>query len=227
MPKTRVILAVLVAALTLGAVGPASASAEESTKMAWFVGGTKLANGATAAIASTAAVDTPFVFTAPGLSLKIRCTNLSTPKADIEGGEEESAKEQSDNFEDCSELSPSDCELESSTIKIGGGYYIYSLSYAFYIFKTVLERYYPGLKGGALATITFGGSSCKLAGEKPVDGELTLNDPTLPSEEKLQAVEALNTYENNSLEIDGSKFYVESGKALLKLTSGSKWSFRE
>ena len=59
-----------------------------------------------------------------------------------------------------------------------------------------------------------------------MNGSVRVNAPTGQTEEELQAIEGQGSFENNSLEVAGDKSYIEGGKALLKLASGSKWSFR-
>jgi len=78
--------------------------------------------------------------------------------------------------------------------------------------------------GKIFATITFTGS-CVFAGEEGVKGEVSLNAPNLVEELTEQRIEGLNTTENNSLEMDGAKAYLEGGKVQLGLTSDAKWSF--
>ena len=70
-------------------------------------------------------------------------------------------------------------------------------------------------------------NTCAFAGTEPLKGEVTLDAPTGQTDEASQAVEGLGSLENNSLEVAKDKAYVEAGKTVLKLASGSKWSFEE
>jgi len=75
--------------------------------------------------------------------------------------------------------------------------------------------------------IIFQGSKCSFAGEQAIKGEVGVLAPSGESEETLQAIEGVGSFENNSLEMDKFKAFIEGGKALLKLASGQRWSFRE
>ena len=79
--------------------------------------------------------------------------------------------------------------------------------------------------GTEFVTLEFVGGSCAIAGEKPVKGSVTVGASTGQTENTLQPIEGLGSKENNSLTIGGHPTFLEGGKALLKLASGSKWSF--
>jgi hypothetical protein len=66
-----------------------------------------------------------------------------------------------------------------------------------------------------------------LAGERLLEGRVKLKLPTGQTEELTQAIEGLGSSEgNNSLELEGSKAFLEGGKALLRLEAVlSKFSF--
>ncbi len=78
-----------------------------------------------------------------------------------------------------------------------------------------------------LAVVPFTeGGDCALEGDQMILGAVTLAMKTGQTEESPQAIESLGSFENNSMEIVGDKTYVESGKALVRLASGStSWSF--
>jgi hypothetical protein len=69
--------------------------------------------------------------------------------------------------------------------------------------------------------------TCSLAGEQGIDGRVNLKLGTGQTEEVSQALEGLGSSEGNlSLIIDKNNAYIEGGKTLLSLASGSKFSFR-
>ncbi len=78
--------------------------------------------------------------------------------------------------------------------------------------------------GKTLASIVFTGGACSIAGEKPLNGIVTLKAPTLQEEQTTQPVEGQGTLENNSLELAGQKVFIEGGKTLLKLASGKAFA---
>jgi hypothetical protein len=211
------------AVLALCAVGSSAASA--ATKMSWFVGGKALTKGENVALASKAVVDSPIVITAPGLGLEIKCTGYNPGKSEIQGGEEMGLAE-SNLFEGCSVESPSNCQIQPPRT-IGPGPMLWESE----LVRTFLDHYTRWYlrprTGNKLGTIDFEGEGCALTGEQALTGSVDLKAPSLESEEATQPLEALGTTENNSLELAGNKAYIASGKILLKLASGSKWSFHE
>jgi hypothetical protein len=68
-------------------------------------------------------------------------------------------------------------------------------------------------------------NTCALAGLFSLHGSYTLSLPSGQLEVEAQAFEGLGSVENNSLELGGSKAFIE-GKELLELASRSKWSFK-
>jgi hypothetical protein len=222
-------LAAMAAVLAFCAISATPAFAEEEegkTKMAWFVGGKELTKGENVAVASPGSLDSPAVFNSPGLSLKISCSSYSTAKAELVGGEEEKALVESAKFEGCSESSPATCTLTSSTIATVPLALLLELRH---IHNGKLPHFlklaHPQT-GTTIAKLTFTGGSCPLAGEKPLSGSFKEGVPNLESEEITHITEASGTEENNSLELGGQKVYIEGGKTLIKLSSGSKWSFK-
>src|ERR1700691_3484117 len=218
MSQVKVAAIAAVVALVLSMVGAASASAGP---MNWFVNGTELKSGEAAGIAEPQAVDVPAVLNVPNLSLKVTCSGFSGSKGELQGANAgESGMEQAEAvvLEECSEISPAVCKLTSSTLVTEP--LLASVSLA-------ASRPLPSVrvllraKGrNELMTIDFegsGGKECALAGELGVAGEFLAVAPTGASEETLQAIEGLGTTENNSLQIDGDKAYIEGGRALVKL----------
>lgn len=214
MPKAKMFAAVLIAVFALSAAISASAQAEPS----WFVSGAKLTSKA--ALATKAVVDEPAVLNVPGLGLKASCSGLSGSKPEIAGPTKGQAEALS--FENCSEISPSTCKISPATIRTESIFWLVHISGHFFWWNWLIHA-----QGGKiLATITFVGS-CSFAGEQPLAGAVVLKGPTTSIEETSQALEGLGSTENNSLEIAGNKAFIEGGKVLLSLASGSKWSFHE
>jgi hypothetical protein len=223
MSRVKVIMVALAAVFAFSAVAAGTASAE------WFVNGTKLVGSA--ALATTAKVDTDAVLriAAPGGSVKILCsgTTLSGESPEIQGGTAEGMAK-SLKFQGCSTIEPATkCELanQPTTIettplrvlisKVGGRSPLVSVTF------------HP-LTKSVLTEIPFKetGNSCAFDEKEPVSGSLLVSAPTGETEEVEQAIEGLGTTENNSLQVAGDKAYIEGGRVLLKLASGSKWSFR-
>jgi hypothetical protein len=206
MFKIKITTAAVLAVLALSAVAVSTASA------GWFIGGEELPAGSKAALSTKTTVTEPFVLNSPKLSLKISCPGLSGVKPEIIGTTKAQAEEL--KIEGCSEVEPKTCKVETATISTEP------------IIATPLESEFPADKvllapktGTNIAGIDFVGS-CSLAGEKPLNGKINLNAPTLQEEATGQPIEALGSTEgNNSLEIGGNKAYLEKGKTPIKLAS--------
>jgi len=219
MRNPKMLLAAVGLTLALFAIAASSASA-----LSWFVAGHELKKGENAPLASTATLDSPFLLSAPSLSLKISCTTYKTGKTELLGGSELTNVE-SDKYEGCSALSPSSCKLQPPPV-IGPQPSRNEWVLVPGILRNELRlRLVRGNGQTALATITLEGSGCVLAGENVLNGSFVLAVPTLAEEATSHQLEGLGSTENNSLEFDGAKAYIEGDKQLLKLTSGSKWSF--
>jgi hypothetical protein len=217
MSRIKVTIVALFAVVALSAVAAGSASAD------WYVSGTKLAAGATVGLSTTAKVDTDAVLRIPAVSIKILCkgTILRGASPEIVGTNEGRAS--SLTFEGCEVTEPNTkCTLSSSTIPTEP------------IRATVtkattpadLVTFTPKTKT-TFAKIPFSSTNtCAFNEPEPVIGAVTVGAPTGQTEEVEQAIEGLGSTENNSLGVGGQKAYIEGGRALLKLLSGSKWSFR-
>jgi hypothetical protein len=219
MRSPKMLLAVAGPALALLAIGAPAASASS-----WYVAGHELKKGENAPLASTAALDSPFLLSAPSISLKISCTTYKTGKTELLGGFELTDVE-SDQYEGCSVLSPTSCKLQPPPV-IGPQ----PSRNEWYLVAGLLRnewrlRLVRGNGKTTLATITLEGSGCALAGEDVLSGSFVLAVPTLEEEAASHQLEGLSSTENNSLEFDGAKAYIEGDKQLLRLASGSKWSF--
>jgi hypothetical protein len=212
----RTTMAVFVALLTLGGTESTPAPAASL-----FVGGIKLSTGSKAIVASKAAVDESVLFNAPSLSLRIGCSGSNAIASTLIG--ENKGEAEARVFEGCSEIAPTNCKLDEPTITTEAVITTFSVATKAPEARFVLE---PKI-GHLFAGIGIEGPKCTLQGEKPVNGTVKGKLPTGQSEEASQLVEGLGSTEgNNSLEIGGNKFFIEKGKGLVKLASGSKWSFR-
>ncbi len=217
MSRVRLVVAALSVVFTLSAVIASSASA------GWFIGGEELAAGNAATLATTAKVSTAIVLNASSLKVKVACksTLLHGESPEIVGTETLKAK--SLTFEGCVTTEPaSGCALEKSSIvtlplnaTMGSGSAYPDVAITF---KAQTKK--------TLATILFSEKNiCAFEGEQPLTGAVTLNAPTLQEELSEQPIEGLGSTENNSLEMGGTKTYLEKGKTPLKLAAGERWFF--
>jgi hypothetical protein len=219
MLKIRQILVALCGLLAFSGVAASSASA------AWFVEGTELGAGSTAAVATAAVVDESLALLVPAVSdLKIECSasTLDGVSPEIVGGN--TAKASSLKFLSCNTTHPaSGCALEVTNQAIT----------TLGINAAGKEASYPDGKllvspqtKNTLANFSFNeANTCAFAGVQPVKGSLTLNAPTLREEKVTQLIEGQGSVENNSLEIgSGNKAFVVGGKVLLKLASEKEFA---
>lgn len=223
MTKIKLTIMALTGTLALSATAVSSASA------AWFVNGTELTSGRTAALATTATVDSAAVLSVPAVGVEVECksTILNATKPEILGGTS-TGKAESLVFGGCETVKPtSGCELESQPIKITTSPITATASLRAGHAPADLIVFSPQ-SGKELAEIPFDVTdTCAYAGEEPVKGKVLVNAPTGQSEEELQAIEGLGSAEgNDSLEIGGDKAYLEGGDASLALASCSPWSFK-
>jgi hypothetical protein len=197
------------------------ATAASSASAAWFIAGEELAAGATAALATTIQVDESTTFNDPSLGVKFTCTGgtskvLSAEKPFIQAPNR--AAVESFTLQGCSEINPSSCTIETS---------VKSLPLVASVEKgSPIENrlHFSPKSGKAFGTIEFDGASCVIAGEKPILGQLNLNAPMVQDELAEQPLQELGTTENNSLEILGTKGYLEGGTMQLELASGKPYS---
>jgi hypothetical protein len=221
--KTSILAAALLAALTLSAMVASTASADE-----WFIEGTKLAVGKSAALATDAPVDQfPRLRIQPGSAneIQVECTgaNLVKGEAYISSGTGGMAK--SITFEKCSIIKPTTgCALVGqpttiNTVALGITTLLGSAT------KT-RTNVHP-LTGTTFTEVNISpGSTCLNGeGEKPIKGSVFVLSSNEGVESVTHSVMAQGSVENNSLEVAGDKSIIESGLVLDKLASGSKWSF--
>jgi hypothetical protein len=177
-----------------------------------------LSVGSKAPLAPKAVADEHAVLNVPGIKLKATCASLEDNAGALVG--ENNIEASALKFGGCSEIEPSTCRLTEPTIQTEPVLATLSMGAPFPADRVLLA---PQTKT-ALATVDFEGS-CSFAGEKLVTGEVNIEAPTGQEELTGQAIEGLGSVENNSLMIAGNKAFLEKGKALLKLSSGSKFSF--
>jgi len=211
----------LLAALTLSAAAASVASAAGD----WYVAGTALKAGETRALATVATIDKNAVLSVPKLSeLKVTCTGLEGASPEIVATNEGKAAEL--KFTNCSVTHPTTCALENqpATIKT-------SPVKATVATKGTEDRVtFSPVSSEAFAEVTFTereAGLCAIVGSYLIKGSVTVRVATGQTESTLQAIEGLNSTENSSLTLSNgsAKAYIEGGKALLKLSSGEKWSF--
>jgi hypothetical protein len=209
MVKVKVVVATLIATCALGAVVSGSASASE-----WFVNGTKLTGSA--ALGTKAAVATAVVLSIPGAGTEVSCTGLEGKKLEIIAAR--TGKASSLIFSGCSVPKPTTCKLATASIATE------PLSAEVTMNAEAEDRLTVSPQTAKLlATMSFTGSSCALAGEQAVKGKVTTGMPTGLEEQTEQSAEGLGTLENNSLEAAGDKAYITTGNAGLKLASSASF----
>jgi hypothetical protein len=233
--RMGIIVVTLFAAMALSAIAVGSASADE-----WFIGGTKLTQlpGQSAALATTAPVDEPAILKVnPGTEeVQIKCTgaNLVGGEAYISGTNGGMAK--SLTFEQCGVVKAAvPCELEPQSV--GGTKNLRniptnplgvttSLVASTKIATKVSINIHP-LTKKTFVEIPFAEGSTCLGGPglHAVNGSVLILSSDGFNEQAVHTIQAQGSLENNSLETAGLKSFIEGGLALVKLASGSKWSF--
>jgi hypothetical protein len=223
--RVGVIAVTLLVTGALSAMAAGSASADE-----WFVEGAKLAAGKSAALATAAPVDEFAklrVLAGSVGEVEIECTgaNLVGREAYISSGTGEMAK--SLVFEKCSVIKPaSNCRLEGQPTSISTNALGVTTLLAGPNTKVSLNLH-P--LAGTLFTelVVAEGSTCLGGGGTgvPLKGSFLVLSSDSATEAVTHTIMAQGSVENNSLEAGGDKAIFEGGLALLKLASGSKWSF--
>lgn len=216
MSRAKIAVVALAGSLAFGAVAASCASAADE----WFVNGTRLTGSA--ALAEEAKLDALETLLAPGLPLVLGCEGpLLLLGAYIHNPGILLVRQF--DARNCFLLAPAECSLASSTTTTEGSDIQGIATLA------------PG-GGGAgrltvktasavLTTLEIVGASCAIAGEQPTIGEFTFGVPGVATESETHALEGLGSTENNSYIVGIDHVYLEGAKALLRLASGSKWSF--
>jgi len=220
MSRIKITVMALFTVVALTAMVASSASAA-----GWHVNGTELGKGSKQALTTAATVDTDATLSIVSKSeiVQIKCTGttLNGTSPEIIGTNEGMAKALT--FTGCATTKPATkCALEKSEVKTN--------PIKVFVTKGSGEAdvaTFDPLSEEPFASIPFSEkNTCAFTEGEPVNGSVRVNAPTGQTEQELQAIEGQGSFENNSLEVAGDKSYIEGGKALLKLASGSKWSFR-
>ena len=217
MSKIKTIIAAFFAVFALTAMAAGSASAA-----GWHVNGTELTGTQTAALSTTAVNDVSAVLNTPALPLKITC------KGALEGVSPQIAAPNSGSatslaFKECTVTEPTTCSLSSPEIKteaVTATVTTATNPVDHILFKPTTAKHF--------AEFTLEGGSCSISGKKAVTGTVVLKSGTGQTESSIQPLEGLGSLEqgSDSLQTANDPSYIEGGKALLKLASGAKWSFR-
>jgi hypothetical protein len=181
--------------------------------------------GGATPLASTAKVDSfsKLALKVGTTNVKVECKGTLLSGTGLELMAVDEILATSITFEKCETTEPAKCELEGQPTSIRTepirGFAKAATAPADRI--TVI----PATKNRLLTLPFKEGNTCGLATEEPLNGSVTLAMPTGQSEEVAQAIEGMGSIENNSLEAAGNKAFIEGGRTLLKLASGSKWDF--
>ena len=220
MSRIKITVMALFAVVALSAMIASSASAA-----GWHVNGTELGKNSKQALTTAATVDTAATLSIVTKSetIQIKCSGatLNGTSPEIIGTNEGMAKALT--FTGCATTKPATkCALSISTVATN--------PIKVFVTKGSGEAdvaTFDPLSEEPFADIPFAETdTCAFTEPEPVSGSVRVNAPTGQTEEELQAIEGQGSFENNSLEVAKDKAYIEGGKALLKLASGSKWSFR-
>jgi hypothetical protein len=200
---TKCVVTALTASVICGAiVAPAFAG--------WFVNGEELSGSA--ALATTAAVDKPFLLEGGGMNME--CTGpLTGASPELTGPAKLTAS--SITFSGC-KTSNANCTVPTTLATLP-------------LVAEATEQTYPEDKalftpktGTIFATIKFAGEKCAVAGTKPVTGRATIVLPAGQSERTLQEIRVDTPSEELRL---GSSAATLKGTVLLGTAGRAPWSF--
>jgi len=209
--------------LALGLAVMVSALGAEPVSAAWLINGTSLTGSA--ALSTQALVDEEFTLLVPALKLQITCNGhfLDGTNPQIFGTNKASATALT--FLGCSTVTPTECELEPRSTSIATAPILATATKG--PGESVRATFTPET-GTTFANLKFiKTTECALKGTEPVTGAFVAGVPTGKLSLSAQALTGLGSTEgNNSLQFfGGDKMFLEGGRALLTLASGSKWSF--
>jgi hypothetical protein len=220
MFRVKIVTIMGVVACVFSALGAASASAN------WFVGGTELKTSAILATAEV--VDEIPVILVPSLNdLAATCSGggtLNNSSPEIIAGN--SVKAEALIFLGCNVTNPpTGCSLAKPNQAIPT---LPITAHAFLGPGEEVRVIYLAQTKNTLAEIEFSESNeCALTGRQILKGSITDGVPRGQLEATTETLVGLGSVENNSLEGGGgAKVKIVGGKALVKLASGSKWSFQ-
>jgi hypothetical protein len=216
LSKVKVMMLVVAAVAAFSALGAASASAE------WLVGGTVLTGSA--ALTNQALVDATSTLLVPALGLSIVCGGHFLDGTDPLIIAPDKGFASALTFLGCNTTAPaSGCALEEKEQPIAT--------------NPILARAFLGTgeedrvlfspeTKGIFANIKFSEkNTCAFNGIEPVKGSLIAGAPTGRLNLATQPLVGLGSVENHSLEIGTQPAFLDGGRALLALVSGSTWSF--
>jgi hypothetical protein len=212
MLKAKILVAASVVTCSFSALYATSASA------GWFVNGAELKTSA--ALTTAEVIDQIPVFNVPMLPLKVACKGGTLVGVEPEIIAPSSVSERSVVFRECTVTEPTACSLESPEIRTEPITAQVSLA------AGESDKIVYSTTASHIAEFALGGTSCSIAGKKAVTGSVTERAPHGQLESSIETLEGLGSIENNSLDVANDVTYLEGGKALVKLTSGSKWSFK-
>jgi hypothetical protein len=218
MSRVRIILSVIVAVLSAFSAGSASAN--------WFVNGAELKT--TAALSAAAKEDGSIKFLVPEIAdLTVECAGAAFDAVSPEiVGPGATGRASSLRFLSCNTTKPpSGCALEEANETIATTSINVKESLATGTEDRIL---FTPQTGKTFTEVRFNESNtCPFDGIEPIKGSVAGSVPTGQTEAAAQALVALGSVENNSLEVGaGNKVQVTGGRALQTLVSGSKWSFK-
>jgi hypothetical protein len=213
---------VKIATMALGAVfafstlGTASASAE------WLVGGTVLSGSA--ALSTQDLVDITSTLLVPTLGLSIVCGGRFLDLSDPLIIAPDRGYASSLTFLGCNVTAPaSGCSLEEKEERIATAAVLGRAFLGTGEEDRVL--FVPETKG-VFTNISFSErNTCAFNGAEPVKGSFIAGLPTGRLNLATQSIVDLGSVENNSLEVAGQKAFLDGGRELATLVSGSTWSF--
>jgi hypothetical protein len=216
MLRAKIIATIGLIACAFSAWGATSASA------GWFVGGTQLTTSARLATAEV--VDEIPTILVPAIEdLSFTCSGGTFDNASPEIIAGNSVKAQALTFLECKTIKPATgCALASETIGTVPITAVASLGPG----EEVRVKYLPQTKS-IIAEVEFlDTNSCAFDGLEGVKGSITEGIPKGQLEAATETLVGLGSVENNSLEVANSKIIIKGGRGLVKLASGSKWSFK-
>jgi hypothetical protein len=216
MPKVKTVVVTLIAALALSSAATGTAPAA-----LWYVNGSHL-NDPTD-IFSQGTVDRVLLLNVPNARIKMTCSSTRLAWSLSELVPPNEILINSMEFPNCTVTEPTTCALEDQPLTwLSTPLMAVTAKGTAPADKlTLLPR-----TGTRFGELPFTLASCPFEGIQPINGQVTMNMPAGQDESTLQLFEALGTTENSSLTIGaGSRLYLENGKVLWELHSGSKWSF--
>jgi hypothetical protein len=206
MPKTKMVVAIILSALVLSTSTSASASTA-----GWMLNGTLLSGSA--ALATTAVVDEPYTLSGGGVNLE--CGGPNDFDGTLHG--KDSVLVGHENILGCStELANCSVDSTYSTLPLVGEATLEGALADKVTFKPAT--------GTLFSTIKFSGEKCAIAGVVPISGKATSKLVTGQDERTSQLLQFNITEASKELFIGGTPLALKAGE-LVKVQSGQTWSF--